>query len=65
MRLKDTRLEDMNAAQRAAYDAVVAGPRGVMPAPMRAWIKAPELALRTQHLGAYAIFGTSLPANLR
>lgn len=65
MRLSEIRPVDMTDAQRQAYDAVVAGPRGRMPAPMQAWIRAPGLAHRAEQLGAYALFGTSLPPRLR
>src|SRR5262245_60357610 len=51
----------MTPDQRAAYDEVVAGVRGRMPAPMRAWIHSAELASRAQKLGAFLRYHTSLP----
>lgn len=62
-----TRLEmlepgSMTPEQQQACDAVTAGPRGKVPAPMRAWLRNPELATRAQHLGALLRFDTTLDA---
>jgi len=64
MRVATLPLEDMTPDQRAAHDEVVAGVRGRMPAPMRAWIHSAELASHAQKLGAFLRYHTSLPATL-
>lgn len=64
MRIRTPDVSEMDAAQRAAYEAAVSGRRGHMPAPMRAWIQSPEFAQRAQHLGAFARYETSLPPRL-
>lgn len=64
-RLPELRPEEMTPEQRRVYDAIVAGPRGRVEAPHRAWLYAPELADLAQQLGAYCRFGSRLPARLR
>ena len=64
MRVATIALEQMTPEQRAAHDEVVAGVRGRMPAPMRAWIHSPEMAGHAQKLGAFLRYGTSLPPTL-
>jgi 4-carboxymuconolactone decarboxylase len=56
--------DHMNEAQRAAVQAAEAGKRGRVPAPMHAWLRNPELAARTQQLGALLRYDTSLPPHL-
>jgi 4-carboxymuconolactone decarboxylase len=55
---------EMSDAQRAAYRAIVGGPRGGARGPFNALLRSPELADRVQRLGAYIRFGSSLPAPL-
>lgn len=64
MRVATIALEQMTPQQRAAHDEVVAGVRGRMPAPMRAWIHSSEMAGHAQKLGAFLRYGTSLPPTL-
>jgi 4-carboxymuconolactone decarboxylase len=64
MRVATIPLEQMTPEQRVAHDEVVAGVRGRMPAPMRAWIHSPEMAGHTQKLGAFLRYHTSLPPAL-
>jgi 4-carboxymuconolactone decarboxylase len=64
MRVATIALEHMTPEQRAAHDEVVAGVRGRVPAPMRAWIHSPEMAGHAQKLGAFLRYGTSLPPTL-
>lgn len=54
----------LNPAQVAAYDAIVAGPRGKVEGPLAIWVLNPELAGKLQELGAYCRFGSSLPPRL-
>jgi 4-carboxymuconolactone decarboxylase len=56
--------EALNDAQRKAYEEVVDGRRGRMPAPMRAWIRSPEFARRAQHLGEFTRYETRLEPRL-
>lgn len=64
MRLTTPSPEAMSPEQRAVHDEAVAGKRGRMPAPMRAWIESPDLARHAQRLGAFLRYDTSLPPRL-
>ena len=57
--------DTMTPEQRRVYDAVVAGPRGVVVGPLRAALHNPELAERWQRLGECLRFNISVPARLR
>jgi 4-carboxymuconolactone decarboxylase len=57
-------VEELNAEQRKVYDAVVAGPRGVVRGPIRAAIHNAELADKWQQLGELLRYRTSLPPRL-
>ena len=54
----------MSAAQRAAHDAIAAGPRGRVEGPLAVWLHSADLAERAQALGAFCRFGSSLPPRL-
>ena len=54
----------MTAAQRAVYDAVVAGPRGAVVGPLLAVLHRPDLAGKWQEFGAMLRYGTSLPSRV-
>ena len=56
--------EALNPLQRAAYDAISAGPRGAVEGPLRVLVLNPELADHAQKLGAYLRYATSLPPRL-
>ncbi len=56
--------EDMTIAQKAVYDAVVAGPRGTVVGPLRAAIHNPSLADKWQQFGQVLRYETSLPKSL-
>jgi 4-carboxymuconolactone decarboxylase len=60
----DIDLAALNARQRAAHDAILAGPRGVVEGPLRVWLLSPDLADRAQSLGAFCRFGTTLAPDL-
>ena len=64
MRLPMLAREQMNAAQRAAYDGTVAGKRGRMAPPHMAWLHSPEFLDRAQRVGEFIRFDTCLPAPL-
>jgi 4-carboxymuconolactone decarboxylase len=57
-------LAGMTAEQQRVYDAIVAGPRGVVVGPMRAALHRPELADKWQQLGEILRYRTSLPPRL-
>ena len=63
-RLPELTPETMSPAQRAIHDAILAGPRGVVEGPLRAWLHSPGLAGPAQALGAYCRYGTALPPRL-
>jgi len=57
-------LDAMTPAQRAAAEAIMAGPRKGLRGPFNAWLRSPELAARLQKVGEYIRFETSLPRRL-
>jgi 4-carboxymuconolactone decarboxylase len=63
-RLEMLSQEAMSPEQKAACAAAVAGPRGKVPAPMIAWLRNPELAMRGQSLGELLRFHTTLEPHL-
>ena len=63
-RLPDIVVENMSQEQRRIHDAIISGPRGVVPGPLRVWLNSPELAERAQTLGAFCRYGTVLPPHL-
>lgn len=56
--------DELDEAQRAVWDRVVAGPRGTVIGPLRAAIHNAELAARWSALGEALRFNTSLPKRL-
>ena len=54
----------LDAAQRAIYDRILGGPRGVVEGPLRVWLTSPALAGHAEALGAFCRYGTSLPPRL-
>lgn len=59
-RISELNPAEMDTAQKAVYDSILAGPRGSARGPFHAWLHSPELAERAQHLGAFCRFSTSL-----
>jgi len=57
--------ESLTGAQRAAVDAITAGPRGSLFGPFLPLLRSPELMTRLQEVGAYLRFGSEVPAHLR
>jgi 4-carboxymuconolactone decarboxylase len=62
MRVRDLRPEEMTSEQRLVADDAAAGPRGRLPAPLRAWLHSPELGRRAQRLGEFVRYDTTLGA---
>lgn len=56
---------ELDEAQQAARDAIVAGPRGSLVGPFVPLLRAPLLMNRVQELGAHLRFETSLRDDLR
>ena len=56
--------EQMDAAQRAAADELIAGPRKGVKGPFIALLRSPELLARAQKVGEYLRFHSALPARL-
>ncbi|WP_108663369.1 carboxymuconolactone decarboxylase family protein [Acuticoccus kandeliae] len=64
MRVSDLDPERLDADQQRVYDAIAAGPRATVPAPLRIWLHSPHLAEHAQSLGAFCRYGTTLPPHL-
>lgn len=58
-RLKVLTVEDMDDAQRAAAERMLASKTGRIIGPMNAWLRCPPLALRAVELGDYARHGST------
>ncbi len=54
----------LNTAQKEVFDKIVGGKRGKLLGPFRALLHSPELADRTQLLGEFVRYDSSLPAAL-
>src|SRR5262247_3231569 len=63
-RLPPLAREQMDAAQRAAADELIAGPRKGVKGPFIALLRSPELLARAQKVGEYLRFHSALPARL-
>ncbi len=60
MRLPDLTPDQMTPEQRRVADNAVAGKRGRLPAPLRAWLHSPVFGDRAQSLGEFLRYDTSL-----
>lgn len=56
--------EQMDAAQRAAADELIAGPRKAVKGPFIPLLRSPDLMARVQKVGEYLRFGSTLPPRL-
>lgn len=63
-RLRELSRNEMSPEQRRVHDEIVAGPRGRVEGPHRAWLHSPALADAAQKVGAYVRFGSRLPPRL-
>ena len=63
-RLPELTVDKLTPEQRNVHDAIVAGPRGLVPGPLTLWLNSPKLAERAQELGAFCRYHTSLPPRL-
>ena len=63
-RLPPLAREQMDAAQRAAADELIAGPRKGVKGPFIALLRSPELLARAQKVGEYLRFNSALPSRL-
>lgn len=66
-RLKAITEADLNAEQRAVFDAIQGGPRGSMGlvGPFAVYVRVPGVGNATQALGAAVRFGTALAENVK
>lgn len=64
MRLKDLSPGEMSDDQKAIYAESVAGKRGTVVPPLRAWIHAPDMARHASRLGAFLRYDTTLGPRL-
>jgi 4-carboxymuconolactone decarboxylase len=63
-RLPDIDPATLDEEGKRVYDAIVAGPRGLVQGPLRVWLNSPALADRAQALGAFCRYGSSLEPRL-
>jgi 4-carboxymuconolactone decarboxylase len=61
MRSQLTEYAELNDEQRKVWDENMSSPRGVVSAPVRVWLKSPEMALRATRLGTYLKFDSAVP----
>ena len=64
MRFPELLEQDMSEAQKVIFRHAVASPRGRLGPPTSVLLRCPALALRTQRIGDYVRFGSSLPARI-
>lgn len=57
-------LDEMTAEQRAAAEAILAGPRKRLAGPFNVWMRSPDLGDKLQRVGEYVRFRSSLPGRL-
>lgn len=60
MRLRELSPGEMNADQKGIYAESLAGKRGAVTPPLRAWIHSPEVARHAGRLGAFLRYDTTL-----
>ncbi|MFC0407749.1 carboxymuconolactone decarboxylase family protein [Roseomonas elaeocarpi] len=60
MRVRNLDPHEMSSVQARVAAAAAAGKRGLVPAPLRAWLHSPEMGDRAQRLGEFLRYDTSL-----
>ena len=63
-RIPAVSFEDLTEDQQRVYNAIKSGPRGVVQGPLKVWLESPELADKSQALGAFCRYDTTLPPRL-
>jgi 4-carboxymuconolactone decarboxylase len=63
-RYREFKRDELSADQKAAFDAIGAPRRGLVPAPFHVLLESPELASLTQALGAFCRYRTGFPPKL-
>jgi 4-carboxymuconolactone decarboxylase len=63
-RFTPLRRDELDARQRAVFDAIEAGPRGSVPWIFHLYLESPDLAAYVQELGAFCRYRTGLPPRL-
>ncbi len=64
MRFKELVESDLTPEQLTVYREICAGPRGLVGPPTNVLLRCPELARRTQKIGEYVRYNSSLPARI-
>lgn len=63
-RIPTVSYDDLSRDQQRVYNAIKSGPRGVVQGPLKVWLESPELADKSQALGAFCRYDTALPPRL-
>jgi len=63
-RYREFKRDELSPDQKAAFDAIGAPRRGLVPAPFHVLLESPELASLTQALGAFCRYRTGFPPKL-
>jgi 4-carboxymuconolactone decarboxylase len=63
-RYKELTVAEMNPAQKAAHDEIIAGKRGRFGGPFQLLIRAPDICRPAARMGEHLRWGTSLPDRL-
>ena len=64
MRFKDLQFDEMNEAQQSVHRHACDSPRGRLGPPTNLLLRCPQLAIRSQQVGDYLRFGSSLPGRI-
>ncbi len=65
MRLPEISYDQLDAAQKVAYDRIASGARGGVGGPFKALLTSPELCARVEQLGVFIRYECSVPMRLR
>ena len=65
MRLPEISYDQLDAAQKVAYDRIASGARGGVGGPFKALLTSPELCGRVEQLGVFIRYECSVPMRLR
>lgn len=63
-RIPEFSVENSTEDQQRVYNEIKSGPRGVVEGPLKVWLESPKLADKSQALGAFCRYDTSLPPRL-
>lgn len=63
-RIPSVSIDNLTHDQLRVYNAIKSGPRGVVEGPLKVWLESPEFADKSQALGAFCRYDTTLPPRL-